>query len=82
MTIKEPEIKKSIDGTTMQSMGESVMLDDLTCSDVEKYNTGEPIHHNQKAKRYGNVTLRDAKTDLLKLMRNEAVNKKVGSRYR
>ena len=79
-TIKEPEIKKSIDGTTMQSMGESVMLDDLTRSDVEKYNTGEPGYITiKKAKRYGNVTLRDAKTDLLKLMRNEAVNKKVGS---
>ena len=79
-TMKKPDIKESIDGTTLQSMGESVMLDDLTRSDVEKYKTGEPGYITiKKTKRYGNVTVREAKDDLLKLMRNEAVNKKVGS---
>ncbi len=78
--MKEPDMKESIDGTTMQSMGESVMLDDLTRSDAEKYKTGEPGYITiKKTKRYGNITVRQAKDDLLKLMRNEAVNKKVGS---
>ena len=77
---KEAEIKESIDGMTLQTMGESVMLGDLTRSDIEKYKTGEPGYITiKKTKRYGNVTVREAKDDLLKLMRNEAVNKKVGS---
>ena len=76
------EVEKDLSSVEAQVTGKLLQpTEELTRTDFETYKTGEPgwIPLQKKKRFTDDITRRDAKVNLLREMRNEAVNKKVGT---
>ena len=81
-TGENTEVEKDLSSVEAQVTGKLLQpTEELTRTDFETYKTGEPgwIPLQKKKRFTDDITRRDAKVNLLREMRNEAVNKKVGT---